>query len=92
MWATLPSGRDLIVVGQKSGVAYALDPDRRGEQIWRYRAGGGSGLGGRNRTVVKEFKGVRVKDGLIVKFAATGAGEAATVPLLCGLEVVRDVN
>ena len=44
--ATLPSGRDLIVAGQKSGVAYALDPDKKGEQVWRYRAGGGSGLGG----------------------------------------------
>ncbi|MBI3493607.1 MAG: PQQ-binding-like beta-propeller repeat protein [Acidobacteria bacterium] len=41
-----PSGRDLIVVAQKSGVAYALDPDRKGQPVWRYRAGGGSGLGG----------------------------------------------
>jgi polyvinyl alcohol dehydrogenase (cytochrome) len=44
--ATTTAGRDLIVAGQKSGVAYALDPDRKGEQVWRYRAGGGSGLGG----------------------------------------------
>ena len=44
--ATLPNGRELIVAGQKSGVAYALDPDKKGEQVWRYRAGGGSGLGG----------------------------------------------
>jgi len=44
--ATLPNGRDLIIAAQKSGVAYALDPDRKGEQVWRYRAGGGSGLGG----------------------------------------------
>jgi polyvinyl alcohol dehydrogenase (cytochrome) len=43
---TSPSGHDLIVAGQKSGVAYALDPDRKGQQVWRYRAGGGSGLGG----------------------------------------------
>jgi len=40
------AGRDLIVAGQKSGLVYALDPDRRGQQVWRYRAGGGSGLGG----------------------------------------------
>jgi polyvinyl alcohol dehydrogenase (cytochrome) len=46
MLVTLPSGRDLVIAGQKSGVAYALDPDRKGEQVWRYRAGGGSGLGG----------------------------------------------
>jgi polyvinyl alcohol dehydrogenase (cytochrome) len=44
--ATLTNGRELIVAGQKSGVAYALDPDRQGQQVWRYRAGGGSGLGG----------------------------------------------
>jgi polyvinyl alcohol dehydrogenase (cytochrome) len=44
--ATLPKGRTLLVAGQKSGVAYGLDPDRKGAQVWRYRAGGGSGLGG----------------------------------------------
>ncbi len=44
--ARLPDGGDLIVAGQKSGVVYALDPDRKGAQVWRYRAGGGSGLGG----------------------------------------------
>jgi polyvinyl alcohol dehydrogenase (cytochrome) len=36
----------LIVVGQKSGLAYALDPTNKGRIVWRYRAGGGSGLGG----------------------------------------------
>jgi polyvinyl alcohol dehydrogenase (cytochrome) len=44
--ATLPGGRNLIVIGQKSGLAYALDPDRKGELVWRYRASAGSGLGG----------------------------------------------
>lgn len=44
--ARLPNGRELIVAGQKSGVVFALDPDKKGEQVWRYRAGGGSGLGG----------------------------------------------
>ena len=43
---TVPAGRDLIVVGQKSGLAFALDPDKKGALVWRYRAGGGSGLGG----------------------------------------------
>jgi len=44
--AALSSGRQVIVAGQKSGLVFALDPDRRGQQVWRYRAGGGSGLGG----------------------------------------------
>ena len=46
MLATLATGRQLIIAGQKSGLVYALDPDKQGQQVWRYRAGGGSGLGG----------------------------------------------
>jgi polyvinyl alcohol dehydrogenase (cytochrome) len=40
------NGHDLVVAGQKSGVVYALNPDKKGEPIWHYRAGVGSGLGG----------------------------------------------
>ncbi|MEZ5418330.1 MAG: PQQ-binding-like beta-propeller repeat protein [Vicinamibacterales bacterium] len=43
---TLAGGRRVLVVGQKSGVAYGLDPDARGAVLWRYRAGKGSALGG----------------------------------------------
>jgi polyvinyl alcohol dehydrogenase (cytochrome) len=44
--AATPAGRDLIVIGQKSGIGWALDPDRKGEVVWQYRAGRGSALGG----------------------------------------------
>jgi polyvinyl alcohol dehydrogenase (cytochrome) len=44
--ATLAGGRTLIVIGQKSGVAFAMDPDKRGEIVWQYRAGRGGVLGG----------------------------------------------
>jgi polyvinyl alcohol dehydrogenase (cytochrome) len=40
------NGRDLIVLPQKSGMSYALDPDHEGEVVWKYRIGQGSGLGG----------------------------------------------
>ncbi len=43
---TLADGRDLLVVTQKSGVGYALDPDREGAVIWEYRWGAGSPVGG----------------------------------------------
>ena len=46
MLVTAADGRQFVVAGQKSGVVYALDPDHRGRTVWRYRAGGGSGLGG----------------------------------------------
>jgi len=43
---TLPNGRDALVVTQKSGVGYLLDPARRGREIWEYRWGRGSPVGG----------------------------------------------
>jgi polyvinyl alcohol dehydrogenase (cytochrome) len=42
----LANGRDALVVTQKSGVAYLLDPARRGREIWEYRWGRGSPVGG----------------------------------------------
>src|SRR5262249_15409337 len=39
-------GRPLIIAGQKSGIVYALDPDRRGEIVWQIRVGKGSTNGG----------------------------------------------
>jgi len=39
-------GRDVLVIGQKSGMAFALDPARDGEVLWEYRAGQGGVLGG----------------------------------------------
>lgn len=43
---TMSDGRDLLVVGQKSGVGFGLDPDRDGAVAWRYQVGPGSALGG----------------------------------------------
>jgi polyvinyl alcohol dehydrogenase (cytochrome) len=40
------NGRDLLVLPQKSGLAFALDPDKQGTIVWQYRIGQGSGLGG----------------------------------------------
>jgi len=40
------NGRDLIVVGQKSGVLWGLDPDANGAVVWQHRAGQGGGLMG----------------------------------------------
>jgi len=46
MLARTAPGRDLLVIGQKSGVGYALDPDKEGAIVWQYRAGQGGLLGG----------------------------------------------
>ena len=39
-------GRDLLVLPQKSGMTYALDPDKQGALVWQHRIGQGSGRGG----------------------------------------------
>jgi len=33
----LPGGRDILLAGQKSGMVYALDPERKGEILWQTR-------------------------------------------------------
>lgn len=44
--ATRKDGKDVILLGQKSGMVYAVDPDTQGERLWEYRAGVGSIWGG----------------------------------------------
>ncbi len=39
-------GRELVLAGQKSGVVYALDPDKKGEIVWQTRVGKGGITGG----------------------------------------------
>ena len=43
---TLPNGKDIILAGQKSGVAFGMDPDHDGKTIWRNKVGYGGALGG----------------------------------------------
>lgn len=44
--ATTANGRDILIVTQKSGVGYALDPNAGGRKLWEYRWGAGSPIGG----------------------------------------------
>ncbi|HXJ94375.1 MAG TPA: PQQ-binding-like beta-propeller repeat protein [Terriglobia bacterium] len=46
MLISTDAGRDLLVIGQKSGVIHALDPNHRGEIVWQTRIGKGGPLGG----------------------------------------------
>ena len=43
---TLPNGKRLLIVGQKSGMVYGLDPDDQGRIVWSTRLGKGGSLGG----------------------------------------------
>lgn len=44
--AKLPSGREILLAGQKNGVVYALDVDRNGRVLWQTRVGRGGIQGG----------------------------------------------
>jgi polyvinyl alcohol dehydrogenase (cytochrome) len=43
---TLPGGRRILTLGQKSGVVYGMDPDDKGKVLWQLRIGKGGELGG----------------------------------------------
>jgi polyvinyl alcohol dehydrogenase (cytochrome) len=46
MITTRRDGRDLLVVGQKSGAVWALDPDKGGELVWSRQISAGGANGG----------------------------------------------
>jgi polyvinyl alcohol dehydrogenase (cytochrome) len=43
---SLGGGKRALVIGQKSGMVHAVDPDQKGKILWQTRAGEGSSLGG----------------------------------------------
>lgn len=42
----LGGGKRALVIGQKSGMVHAVDPDQKGKILWETRAGEGGALGG----------------------------------------------
>ncbi len=42
----LPDGKSVLVVAQKAGVVFGLDPDQNGKILWRIQVGHGGVLGG----------------------------------------------
>jgi polyvinyl alcohol dehydrogenase (cytochrome) len=43
---TLAGGKRVLVIGQKSGIVWGLDPDKEGKELWHFKAGKGGMLGG----------------------------------------------
>ncbi len=71
------SGKEVLVIPQKSGLVYALDPARSGELLWQYRAGTGSAVGG--------VWGAAVADG--VAFVPVGGYRVAEPGGIHGIDV-----
>jgi polyvinyl alcohol dehydrogenase (cytochrome) len=98
---TTIDGRDLLVLPQKSGMTYALDPDKQGALVWQHRIGQGSGRGGQYGGAVDEryaYFGVgdsttNAPGGMVAVELATGKRAWRTAPekTLCGAPS-RDCN
>ena len=68
---TSESGKRLLLVSQKSGVARAIDPDKKGEILWEERVGRGGALGGIQWGSASDGKNmyVAVSDIALINFA-----------------------
>ena len=72
-------GRELLVVGQKSGLVYAVDPDQKGKILWQVRVGKGGVAGGVQWGMTSDDKNVyaAVSDAVmkVVTDARVGAAD-----------------
>ena len=69
----LPNGHDVLLAGQKSGVVYALDPDRKGEILWQTRVGKGGTNGGVQWGMASDGQRVYASVSDLVRKAIPGA-------------------
>jgi polyvinyl alcohol dehydrogenase (cytochrome) len=75
----LRDGRRALIVGQKSGVVHAIDPDRRGAILWQRRVGRGGSLGGVQWGSATDDRNVYVAvSDVQIERAATGTSGAQT--------------
>ena len=65
---SLGGARRALVIGQKSGTVYALDPDRKGKLLWRTHLADGGPFGGSQWGSASDGKNIYVAiSGLMVK-------------------------
>jgi polyvinyl alcohol dehydrogenase (cytochrome) len=77
----LPNGRDVLLAGQKSGVVFALDPERKGEILWQTRVGKGGTNGGVQWGMASDGKQVYAAVSDVVRKASPGAVIQVGLPL-----------
>jgi polyvinyl alcohol dehydrogenase (cytochrome) len=68
-------GRELLLAGQKSGIVYALDPERKGEIVWQVRVGKGSASGGVKWGMASDGQNVYASVSDVVTKPAANPGE-----------------
>jgi len=64
-------GRELLLAGQKSGLVYALDPDRSGAIVWQARVGKGGVNGGVQWGMASDGKNVYAANSDVLRRTGT---------------------
>jgi polyvinyl alcohol dehydrogenase (cytochrome) len=85
--ATAPNGKQYLLCGQKSGIIYALDPDKRGALVWQMRAGQGSALGGIEWGIAADKEAVYVPVSDIVAKGNDNPGALVALKLATGEKI-----
>ena len=75
-----------LVIGQKSGMVHAIDPDRKGAVLWQTRAGQGSALGG------SQWGSAADAEKVYVAISDIGIGTKPDATLPQGFRSVLDPN
>ena len=65
-------GRELLLAAQKSGMVYALDPNKKGEIVWKVRVGKGGVNGGVQWGMASDGKNVYAATSDVVRRGAAG--------------------
>jgi len=80
----LGSKKRLLVIAQKSGIAYALDPDSKGKLVWQARLGKGGPLGG------SQWGSASDGSSVYVAISDVGLGGVADKTVAAGFRLVLD--
>jgi polyvinyl alcohol dehydrogenase (cytochrome) len=88
----LPGGRQMLVAGNKSGMIWALDPDRQGKIIWQQQVGNGSSGGGVLWGIAVDGKNVYVPNGFFDPKAPDASGGMAAIGLSDGQAIWNAPN
>jgi len=70
--ANVDGGRQLVLAGQKSGIVYALDPDKDGQIVWEARVGKGGVNGGVQWGMASDGKNLYAATSDVVRRGAAG--------------------
>jgi polyvinyl alcohol dehydrogenase (cytochrome) len=90
--ATSRSGQEVLIAGNKSGMVWALDPDRQGKTIWAQQVGKGSSGGGVLWGLATDGERVYLPNGFFDAKSPDASGGMAAVGLNDGHPIWNTPN